>query len=150
MKLQKVLVVTLFVAASVASAAAQRKYIVNPRPDNNKNLPFSDAVLVGNTLFIAGTIGLDPKTGQAVPNTDAEAKAALDLFKGTIENAGFTMDDLVTVQVYCTDLNLYDGFNAIYKTYFHDNFPARAFLGVDKLLRGGHFEVTGIAVKKPN
>lgn len=150
MRLRRIAGVVVFLALSISVCVAQRKYIVNPRADDRKNLPFSDAVLVGNTLFIAGTIGLDPKTGQAVPNTDAEAKAALDLFKGTIENAGFTMDDLVTVQVYCTDLKLYDSFNTIYKTYFHDNFPARAFLGVDKLLRGGHFEVTGIAVKKPN
>jgi 2-iminobutanoate/2-iminopropanoate deaminase len=150
MRLRRIAGVVAFLALSISACVAQRKYIVNQRPDNTKNLPFSDAVLVGNTLFIAGTIGLDPKTGQALPNTDAEAKAALDLFKATIENAGFTMDDLVTVQVYCTDLSLYDAFNTIYKTYFHDNFPARAFIGVDKLLRGGHFEVTGIAVKKPN
>jgi enamine deaminase RidA (YjgF/YER057c/UK114 family) len=59
-----------------------------------------------------------------------------------------TMDDLVTVQVFCPDLSLYDKFNAIYRTYFSKNFPARAFLGSGPLLRGGHFEIVGIAIKQ--
>jgi 2-iminobutanoate/2-iminopropanoate deaminase len=65
----------------------------------------------------------------------------------TIESAGLKMNDLVSVQVFCTDLSLFDTFNEIYRTYFNGNFPARAFLGADKLLRGAHFEVMGIAVK---
>jgi 2-iminobutanoate/2-iminopropanoate deaminase len=58
------------------------------------------------------------------------------------------MDDIVTIQVFCTDLKLYDTFNAVYQTYFGGGDPARAFVGVDKLLRGGRYEVLGIAVKK--
>ena len=60
---------------------------------------------------------------------------------------GMTMDDLVWVQVLCPDLSLYDEFNSIYRTYFKDHFPARAFLDSGPLLRGAHFEVMGIAVK---
>jgi 2-iminobutanoate/2-iminopropanoate deaminase len=58
------------------------------------------------------------------------------------------MDDLVWVQVFCTDLSNYQTFNAIYKTYFHGELPARAFLGVDHLLANAHFEVMGIAIKR--
>jgi 2-iminobutanoate/2-iminopropanoate deaminase len=68
--------------------------------------------------------------------------------KKTVEAAGFTMDDLVSVQIFCTDLNLYDAFNAVYKTYFHGEYPARAFIGADKLLRSARYEVMGIAIKK--
>ena len=60
---------------------------------------------------------------------------------------GMNMDDLVWVQVFCPDLSLYDEFNAIYRTYFKDHFPVRAFIGSGQLLRGAHFEVMGIAVK---
>jgi 2-iminobutanoate/2-iminopropanoate deaminase len=67
--------------------------------------------------------------------------------KHTVEAAGFKMDDLVSIQVYCTDLGLYGAFNDIYRSYFHAHFPARAFIGVDKLVRGAHFEVMGTAVK---
>jgi 2-iminobutanoate/2-iminopropanoate deaminase len=51
------------------------------------------------------------------------------------------------VQVYCTDLALYDAFNGVYRGYFGQHFPARAFLGVKELVRGAHFEVQGIAVR---
>ena len=111
-------------------------------------MPFSDAVLVGNTLYIAGHIGLDAKTGQPPATAEEEAKLALDDIKRTLEVAGMTMDDLVSVQVFCSDLALYNAFNDVYRGYFHGEFPARAFLGSGKLLRGGRFELLGVAVKR--
>ena len=59
------------------------------------------------------------------------------------------MDDLVWVQVFCTDLSYFPTFNKVYATYFNGELPARAFLGVDHLLGNAHFEVMGIAVRKP-
>lgn len=140
---------TLFLLAfSLLSNAQDRKFIVNPRPADAKALPFSDAVLVGNTLYIAGHIGFDPKTGQAPADAEQEARLVMDGVKKTVENAGLTMDDVVSVQIFCTDLKLYETFNGVYRTYFHGDFPARAFIGTDKILRNGHYEVLGIAVKK--
>jgi len=147
MKLQKILVGVILTCCVVAHAA-DRKYIVKTRPADLKNLPFSDAVLVGNTLYMAGTIGLDPKTGQPPVSAEDEAKLVMDATRQTVEAAGFSMDDVVSIQIFCTDLKLYETFNNIYKTYFHDNFPARAFIGVNQLVRNGRFEVMGIAVKK--
>ena len=72
----------------------------------------------------------------------------MDGMQKVVESQGMTMDDLVSVQVFCTDLGLYDTFNGVYRTYFHGEFPARAFLGAAGLIRGARFEVTGIAVKK--
>jgi 2-iminobutanoate/2-iminopropanoate deaminase len=146
--MRRILVVMAFLAVCLSATASDRKYIVNPRPGDTKALPFSDAVLVGNTLYIAGHIGLDPKTSQAPADAELEAHLVMDGIKKTVENAGFTMDDMVSVQVFCTDLKLYDTFNNVYKTYFHGDFPARAFIGTDKILRNGHYEVLGIAVKR--
>lgn len=148
MKLRRIAVGVLIFIFCIGASAADRKYIVKPRPADIKSLPFSDAVLVGNTLYIAGHIGLDPKTGQAPADAEQEARMAMDSVKQTVEAAGLSMDDVVSVQVFCTDLKLYDTFNAVYKSYFRGDYPARAFIGVDKLLRGGKYEVTGIAIKK--
>jgi 2-iminobutanoate/2-iminopropanoate deaminase len=59
------------------------------------------------------------------------------------------MDDLVSVQVFCSDVKHYDAFNAVYRTYFKREFPARAFIGVGTLLFNARFEVQGIAVRRP-
>ena len=146
--MRKILVVVPFLLICLFANAADRKYIIDPRPGDTKALPFSDGVLVGNTLYIAGHIGLDPKTGMAPADAEQEAHLVMDGIKRTVEEAGLSMDDVVSVQIFCTDLKLYDTFNAVYKTYFHGDFPVRAFVGTDKLLRNGHYEVMGIAVKR--
>ncbi len=125
-----------------------RKYVVLPRAAAIANAPFSEAVLAGNTLYVAGQIGLDPATGKPGATPEEEARLALESVKKIIEAAGMNMDDLVSVQVFCADVANFDAFNGVYRTYFHGNFPARAFLGSGKLLFGARFEVTGIAVKR--
>ena len=80
--------------------------------------------------------------------TTVDVKLVMEAIKKTVESAGMTMDDVVMIQVSCPDLSLYDTFNKVYRTYFHGEFPARAFLGSGKLLRDAHFEVLGVAVKK--
>ncbi len=148
MTIRKIASTLILIVLAIAPAAAQRKYIPHPLPADAKPLPFSDAVLVANTLFISGHIGLDAKTGMAPADPEEEAKLVMEGIKKTVESAGLTMDDLVTVQVFCTDLKYYDTFNSVYKTYFHGDYPARSFIGAEKLLRNGKYEVLGIAVKK--
>lgn len=148
MRLHKIIGLFALLACCVAAGAADRKYIVKPRPATLQGLPFSDGVLVGNTLYISGTIGLDAKTQTPPASPEDEARLMMDSMKQTVEAAGLTMDNVVSVQIFCTDLKLYDTFNAVYKTYFHGDFPARAFLGAASLVRGAKFEVMGIAVKK--
>ena len=144
----RVAVALMILLFCVAAGAADRKYVVKPRASDMKALPFSDGVLVGNTLYIAGHIGLDPKTGAPPATPEDEAKMVMDGIKQTVELAGLTMDDVVSVQIFCTDLKFYDTFNSVYRTYFHGDYPARAFIGTDKILRGGRYEVMGIAVKR--
>ncbi len=130
-----------------AADAPGRTYFEHVMPPGSKALPFSDAVLEGNTLYVAGHLGIDPATGNAAADAATEAHLVLDAVQHTLERAGLSTDDLVSVTVYCTDLALYDTFNGIYQGYFHGHHPARAFIGSDKLLRGAHFEVLGVAVK---
>ncbi len=148
MRLREIAVGMVLLVSCVTAGAADRKYIVKPRASDVKALPFSEAVLVGNTLYIAGHVGLDAKTGAPPASAEDEAKMVMEGVKQTVEQAGLTMDDVASVQIFCTDLKLYDTFNAVYKTYFHDNYPARAFIGAASLVRGARFEVMGIAVKK--
>jgi 2-iminobutanoate/2-iminopropanoate deaminase len=134
-------------AFSQATPQATRRAI--NLPDDNPKLPFSGAILAGNTLYLSGRIGLDSKTGQAPAAIDDEIRILLDRIKATLTEAGMTMDDLVYVQIACTDLSLYDKFNAAYRSYFSaKDLPAREFIGAASLLRGGHFEVQAIAVKR--
>lgn len=142
------LVFLQLLSISALGAETDRKHVVLHPSAARSALPFSDGVVVGNTLYVAGTIGFDA-TGKPPASAEQEAKLAMDGVKQVIESEGMTMDDLVSVQVFCTDLALYDTFNGVYRTYFHDQFPARAFLGAASLVRGAHFEVMGIAVKRP-
>jgi 2-iminobutanoate/2-iminopropanoate deaminase len=147
--LKKALVLSA-AACFAATLQAADTGVVQPAPpkaEARPAAPFSKAVMAGDTLYVSGHIAADPATGLAPTNAETEAHQVLDDVKHTIEQAGLTMDDLVSVTVYCTDLELYDKFNAIYRGYFHGQFPTRAFIGVNKLLRGAHFEVAGIAAK---
>jgi reactive intermediate/imine deaminase len=117
-------------------------------PNRNVNAPFSDGVMVGNTLYLAGRLGIDPKTNQIPSDPEQEARIMIDGIKAVLAEAGMTMDDLVTVQVFCSDVSLFDKFNGVYRSYFKKDFPARAFLGSGPLLRGARFEMQAIAVKQ--
>ena len=111
------------------------------------NPAFSAAVLAGDNLYISGSTDLDPATGKPPGDAKTGAKLILDHMKGTVERAGMTMDDLVWVQVFASDLSNYAVFNEVYRSYFKGPLPARAFLGAGSLLTNAHFEVMGIAVK---
>ncbi|MGO9931769.1 MAG: RidA family protein [Steroidobacteraceae bacterium] len=141
-----ILVLGLFIVA-VRAADTGPRFFAPPGADPKTSPPFSNAVMVGGTLYVAGHLGLDPASGKAGSDAEAEARLVMDAVQQTLANAGLTMDDLVSVTVYCTDLDLYDKFNAVYRGYFHEHFPARAFIGVAKLVRGAHFEVAGVAAK---
>ncbi len=138
--------VASFAAGVISSPAAPAKRRAINLPNRPVQAPFSDGVLAGDTLYLAGRIGIDSKTGQAPADLEQEIRIALDGTKATLAAAGMTMDDLAYVQVFCTDLTLFDKFNAVYRSYFQKDYPARAFIGAGALLRGGHFEIQAIAV----
>jgi 2-iminobutanoate/2-iminopropanoate deaminase len=144
-----VVVVAVILAATAPRTDAQqsRRYIA-PRTAADATLPpYRGAVQVGNILYLSGEIGLD--ANNQIPDTpEAEATLLLDRIQQTLKDAGFTMDDLVTVTVYCSDVKHYDSFNKVYRTYFKKEFPARAFIGAGTLLFTARFEMQGIAVRR--
>ena len=135
------------VRSAFSQSDAQSKRRVINLPTRSAQAAFSNAILVGDTLYISGNIGFDPKTGKPPEKIEDEVINLLGSYKTLLAQAGFTMDDLVYVQISCTDLSYYDKFNTIYKGYFTKDLPAREFIGVASILGGGHFEMQAIAVK---
>ena len=129
----------------LSNLKAEKRYF--NLPGHTPALPFSDAVLVGNTLYLAGRIGIDPATGLAPPQVEKELTLLFDDFEAVLSLAGMTMDDLVWIQVFSPDLSLWHPFNAEYVKRFTREFPARAFIGSGPLLLNARFEMMGTAVK---
>ena len=103
---------------------------MNPRPADTKALPFSDAVLGGqHTLYRRPHWTRRENRASRPPAPKTKPALVMD---GDQTNGGIgrlTMDDVVSMQIFCTDLKLYETFNKVYKTYFHGDYPARAFVG---------------------
>lgn len=143
------LLLFLVLPALALAQSSGRKHLMS-KLAAQRNLPFSSGVIAGDTLFVAGTIGVDPSAANKNISAEEEARLAMNQVKQVVEQAGMTMDDVVSVQVFCTDLANYDAFNRVYRTYFHQaKYPARAFVGVDKLLFGARYEVMATAVRTP-
>ena len=139
----------LLLVPMLSSAQQTPRLHLNSKVAQERHLPFSSGVLVGNTLYLSGVTGVDPTTkGPVTP--EEEARLVMNQVKQVVEQAGMTMDDVVSLQVPCTDLSNYDAFNGVYRTYFHGDYPARAFLGASKLLFGARYEVMGIAIRSGN
>jgi enamine deaminase RidA (YjgF/YER057c/UK114 family) len=115
---------------------------------SDPSLPFADAVLIDDkTLYISGRIGLIPGT-RTVPNTaEEEAHLVMQDLRSILSLAGMTLDDIVSLQIFASDVSLWERFNAVYRTYFTGQLPPRAFLGSGVLLFGARFELQGIAIK---
>lgn len=148
MKTSSLFLVIVFLAGSSLSSAQQASRThFRSKLAQERNLPFSSAVRVGDTLYIAGTTGIEAPGGNKPVTAQEEARLVMDQVKRVVEQGGMTMDDIVSIQVFCTDLKNYDAFNGVYRTYFHAEYPARAFIGASNLLFGARYEVMGIAVR---
>lgn len=118
-------------------------------PDAPKAIgPYSQAIRVGNTLYLAGQLGMVPETGAfAEGGIEAQSRQALENLKAVLTTAGFTFEDVVQCQVFVTDMNNYPVFNGIYAEYFEKDFPARGVVEVSRLPKDGLVEIMMVAVK---
>ncbi len=138
--------VALALLGSANLTAQERTYIGGRSAADADALPFSGAVLVGNTLYLSGSLGLEQ--GEVPEDPADEARNVMNAIKRNVEAAGMTMDDLVYMQIFCSDVSHYQAFNDVYRTFFTKEFPARAFVGAGTLLFNARFEVQGIAVRR--
>jgi enamine deaminase RidA (YjgF/YER057c/UK114 family) len=125
----------------------ERLYV--PSPSGLGPLPFSSGVLAGNTFYLCGHIGIDPATKRVPETAEREIELMMEALRGTLAKVELSLQNLVFVQIFCSDISLFEKFNAAYRKYFKENepFPARAFIGSGPLLFGARFEIQGIAVK---
>jgi reactive intermediate/imine deaminase len=111
-----------------------------------KGYPFSEAVKVGNTLYLSGQIGLDSKTGKLAPGgIKAESIQTMDNIKASLENHGYSMNNVVKCTVMLADIKEWGVFNNVYKEYFTENYPARSAFAGSGLALGARVEVECIA-----
>jgi reactive intermediate/imine deaminase len=124
--------------------SAKRKVLTDraPKPAG----PFSQAIIAGNTVYVAGQVAFSPRTGQVVEGGfEEQAVQVFENVKAILEGAGSSTANVVRVNVYLTDLTNFSKMNEIYRRYFTEVFPARTTVGVQ--LAGEYMiEVDCIAV----
>ena len=109
--------------------------------------PYSQAVKAGNLMFISGQIPLDPKTGDLVSESiDEQAKQVLNNIKSICEAAGQSIDDIVKISIFLTDLENFAIVNEVMKEYFAEPYPARATVEVSGLPLGVKVEIEAIVL----
>ena len=131
--------------AAAPYCRAQHKAI-NLSP--SRGLPFSDGVVAGNTLYVAGQEGTDDQNKLAAGGITAETKAALDNIQKVVKAAGFELNDIVSVTVYLADIHEFGEMNKVYREFMPDPKPARATIQVVALVNNARIEVSAIAVKR--
>jgi len=129
-----------------SSTSAQDKRVI--KLPGTEGLPFSDGVIAGNTLYIAGQEGTDDKGKLAAGGIAAEAQAALANIEKIVKSAGFEMKDIVSVTVYLADIHDFGDMNKVYKSLMPDPKPARATVQVAALVNNARIEISAIAVKQ--
>ena len=134
--------------ASLSAAAAERPRVefLNPPGSEASGYPFSQAVRAGDTLYLSGQIGLDPKTGKLAPGgIEGEAKQTLQNVKDALAMHGHSLKDVVKCTVMLADIGEWGRFNEVYKTFFAPPYPARSAFAGSGLALGARVEVECIA-----
>jgi 2-iminobutanoate/2-iminopropanoate deaminase len=124
----------------------QERKVVNLSP--TRGLPFSDGIVAGNTLYIAGQEGTDDSGKLAAGGLGPETTAALGNIEKVLKVAGFDLKDVVSVTVYLADIHEFGDMNKIYKSVMPDPKPARATIQAVALVNNARIEISAIAVKQ--
>lgn len=140
----KALAVTAILSSPMAVAGEQdvEYYAVT----GAMQLPFSEAVRVGNTLYLSGQIGYDSETSKLVEGgIAAETRQTMENIKATLERHGSSLAQVVKCTVFLADIKEWAAMNEVYVTYFPTNPPARSALGSSGLAMGARTEIECIA-----
>jgi 2-iminobutanoate/2-iminopropanoate deaminase len=148
MRSRKGFTLTLAILAGISLVApswAQQKRAITLGV--SKGLPFSDGIVVGNTLYIAGTEGTDESNKLKAGGIGTETQAALENIQKVVKQAGFDLGDIVSVTVYLADIKDFPEMNKVYKTVMPDPKPTRATVQVAGLVNNARVEISAIAVR---
>jgi len=146
MRLFSLATLVIISASGLTPSYAQEHKAINL--SNAKGLPFSDGVLAGNTLYIAGQEGSDESGKLVSGGIGPETKAALDNVEKVLKAAGFELKDVVSVTVYLADIHDFAEMNRTYKSMLPDPKPARATIQAAGLVNDARIEIGAIAVKQ--
>ena len=137
----------MFVALGTAlMVGAADKQVVRPKSSTPAG-PYSPGIIAGGTLYVAGQVGRD-KDGKYPESFEAEVAQTLENIGEILKEAGYGFGDAVAVQVYLTDIDMFQRMNTVYMKYFPDPRPARTTVAVSKLVGPARIEVTVTAWKK--
>jgi 2-iminobutanoate/2-iminopropanoate deaminase len=143
-------IISVAIAGTVGAAEAQEtgKKVIATSTAPNAIGPYSQAIQVGKTLYLAGQIAIDPKTNQVMSNGSIEeqTRRVLDNLSAVLAADGLTMDNVVSTTVFLKDLNDFEKMNGVYATYFKNAPPARATVEVARIPRDVKVEISAIAV----
>jgi reactive intermediate/imine deaminase len=136
----------LLLALALGAPSFAEKRVISPK-GTPSGRPFSPAILADGTLYVSGFVGNDA-SGKVPDNFEAEVRLCLDNIGAVLKEAGMGFQDVVAVQVYLTDMDLFGRMNAVYTTYFKEPRPSRTTVGVTKLAApAAHLEITVTARK---
>ncbi|SFF51310.1 Rid family detoxifying hydrolase [Thermoflexibacter ruber] len=131
----------------IISPSTERRIIYTekaPKPVG----PYSQAIFKNNTLYVAGQLGIDPKTGLLVGDSiDVQTRQALENIKVIVEEAGLRLSDVVQTTVYLKNINDFNKMNKVYATYFGGISPARATIEVAAIPLKAKVEIVAVAAK---
>ena len=136
----------LLAAVLLAVPAFAQKKLVHPR-EFPKGGPFSPGLLVGDTLYVAGQVGRDLKANKIPEDFETEVKTTLDNIGLILKEGGMDFSNVVSVNVYLTDMELFQRMNAVYIKYFPEPRPVRTTVGTPKLVGTARIEITVTARK---
>jgi 2-iminobutanoate/2-iminopropanoate deaminase len=141
-----VFAIALTVGFAGQSGYCQERKVINLAPA--RGLPFSDGIVAGNTLYVAGQEGTDDSGKLAGGGIGPETTAALDNIQKVLKAGGFELKDVVSVTVYLADIHEFPDMNKVYRTVMPDPKPARATIQAAALVNNARIEISAIAVKQ--
>jgi 2-iminobutanoate/2-iminopropanoate deaminase len=146
--MKKSILALIALAAAAPAALAADVEFLNSGKIVPATLPFSEAVRVGDTLYLSGQVGIKPGTLTLVPGgLPAEARQALENIKTSLEASGYSLRDVVKCTVMLADIGEWAAFNEVYKTFFSAPYPARSAFGASGLAIGARVELECIAAR---
>jgi len=140
-----ILSIILLILTGLGPTSPPPKKVIYP-PGAKAGGNFSPGILIDGSLYISGALGIDAN-GKIPETFEAEVQQSLDNIDAVLKAAGMTRDDVVSVQVYLTDMGTFQRMNQVYAAHFKDPRPTRTTVGVAGLVNGGHIEITATARK---